>query len=172
MSGNPTTQELTSTEDSLPDMLGITIVAMLGSIDRNRLPWLLLAIVLVFVSAICALLYLDAVAKISGWIGLHEYKGFVPRLQLYARLWLGLAVIFPFLAALILGLGRGAGPRHAETSRASIITDPEGSHERTAVTPILAYLLRVAVSALASLAFIVVFILVVSLLEKLGVRAH
>ena len=145
---------------------------MLRSMERNRLPWLLLAIVLMFASAICALLYLDAVGKISGWIGLHEYECFVPRLQWYAGLWPGLAVIFPFLAAFLLGLGKGAGPRHAETSRPSVITAPDASHEWTAVTAILAYLLRVAVSALASLAFTVVFILVVSLLENVGVRAH
>ena len=153
-------------------MYGITIVVMLRSMERNRLPWLLLAIVLMFASAICALLYLDAVGKISGWIGLHEYEGFVPRLQWHAALWSGLAVIFPFLAAFLLGLGKGAGSRQAETSRPSVITGPDVSHEWTAVTAILAYLLRVAVSALASLAFTVVFILVVSLLENVGVRAH
>jgi hypothetical protein len=173
VSGNPTTQELTSTKgDSVPDKLGITIVAMLGLMDRNRLPWLLLAIVLMFASAICALLYLDAVGKISGWIGLPEYEGYLPSLQWHARLWSGLAVLFPFLAALLLGLGKGAGPRLAEIHRASVITVPEVSHEWTAANAILTYLLRVAVSALASLAFMVVFILVVVLFEKLGVRAH
>ena len=145
---------------------------MRRSVDRNRLLWLLLAIALMFASAICALLYLGAVGRISGWIGLHEYEGFVPRLQWYARLWLGLAVVFPFLAALILGLGRGPGPRHAEASRTSILTGPEVSHEWAAVTATLAYLLRVAVSALASVAFMAAFILVVLLLEKLGVWAH
>jgi len=40
------------------------------------------------------------------------------------------------------------------------------------VNAILTYLLRVAISALASLAFMVMFILVVVLLEKLGGRAH
>jgi hypothetical protein len=147
---------------------------MLGSVDRNRLPWLLMAVVLMFASAICGLLYMDAVGKISGWIGVPgpEYEGQVPRLQWYAGLWSGLALIFPFLAALLLGLGKGAGPSHAETSRTRVITGPEVSHEWTAVTATLTYLLRVAISALASLAFMVVFILVVVLLEKLGVRAH
>ncbi len=144
------------------------------ALDRNRLPWLILAIALMFGSAIFGLLYMDAVGKISGWIGVPgpEYDGQVPRLQWYAGLWSSLALIFPFLAALLLGLGKGAGPSHAETSRASVITGPEVSHEWTAVTAILTYLFRVAISALVSLAFMVVFILVVVLLEKLGVRAH
>jgi len=147
---------------------------MFGSVDRNRLPWLLMAVVLMFASAICGLLYMDAAGKISGWIGVPgpEYGGQVPRLQWYAGLWSGLALVFPFLAALLLGFGKGAGPSRAETSRTSIITDPEVSHEWTAVNAILTYLLRVAIVALASLAFMVVFILVVVLLEKLGVRAH
>jgi len=145
---------------------------MLQSLGRNRLPWLILAIALMLASAICGLLNMDAVGKISGWIGLHEYEGFVPRLQWYARLWSSLAVIFAFLAALLLGLGKGAGPSHDETSRASVITGPEVSHEWTTVTGILTYLLRVAICGLASWAFIVVFIMVVSLLEKLGVGAH
>jgi hypothetical protein len=115
---------------------------------------------------------MDALGKISGWIGLPEYEGYVPRLRWYARLWSSLAVIFPFFAALLLGLGKGTEPLQAKTSRPSVITDPEVSHEWTAATAVLAYLLRVAISALASLAFMVVFILVVALLEKLGVRAR
>ena len=106
---------------------------MFGSVDRNRLPWLLMAVVLMFASAICGLLYMDAVGKISGWIGVPglEYEGQVPRLQWYAGLWSGLALVFPFLAALLLGLGKRAGPSHAETSHASVITGPEVSHEWT-----------------------------------------
>ena len=136
------------------------------------MPWLFLAIVLMLASAICALLYLDAVGKISGWIGLHEYEGLLPMLRWRARLWSGLAIILPFLTALILGLGKGAEQKHAENSRTGVITDPDVSHEWTIVTAILAYLLRVVVSALASLAFVAMFVLVVSLLEKLGVQVR
>ena len=142
------------------------------ALDRNRLPWLILAIALMFGSAICGLLYMDAVGKISGWIGLPEYEGYLPRLQWHASLYVGLAVLFPFLAALLLGLGKGAVPRHEATSQTRIITAPEVSNEWTMVTPVLAYLLRVAVSAFASLVFIVVFVLVVVLLQKLGLHAH
>jgi|SRR6267142_1317239 len=145
---------------------------MLGPISRNRLPWFVLALALMFASAMCGLLYLDAAGKISGWIGLHEYEVFVPRLQWQARLWIGLAVTFPFLAALMLGLGKGEGQDILETTRRTTITAPELSQEWTAVTAILEYLLRLAVSALGSLAFALAFVLVVSLLEKLGVRAH
>ena len=118
------------------------------------------------------LLYLDAVGKISGWIDLHEYEVLVPRLQSQARLWIGLAVTFPFLAALLLGRGKAEGQDIQETTRRTIITTHEVPQGWTAVTAILEYLLRVAVSALGSVAFAVAFVLVLSLLEKLGVRAH
>ena len=145
---------------------------MPGSLDRNRVPWVVLATVLMFASAICALFYLDAVGKISGWIGVPEYEAYVPHLQRRAGLWSGLAVLLPFVAALLLGLGKRAEPGHAGTNRTRIIGDPKVSHEWSAVTAILTYLLRLAVSALGSLAFVVAFVLVVSLLEKLGMRAH
>lgn len=136
------------------------------------MPWLALAIALMFASAICGLLYMDAVGKVSGWIGLPQYEGLVPRLQWYAGLWSSLALIFPFLAALLLGLVKSAGPRQVETAHPSAIIEPMVSHEWTATTVVLKYLLRVAISALASVAFMTVFILFVLLLEKLGVRTH
>jgi hypothetical protein len=126
------------------------------ALDRNRLPWLILAIALMFGSAICGLLYMDAVGKISAWIGRPEYEGYIPRLRWHAGLWSGLAVSFPFLAALLLGR-KGAGPHQAKTSRTLVITAPEVSHEWSVATTALAYLLRVAVSAVASLGFMVLF---------------
>jgi hypothetical protein len=144
---------------------------MLASLDRNRFPWLILAIALMFASAVCSLLHMDAVGKISGWIGLPEYESYVPHLQRQAMLWSSLAVIFPFFAALLLGFGKSRKPSRPESSGTGVITAPEVGHEWTAVSAILTYLLRLGISALASLAFTIVFIVVVSLLEKLGMRA-
>ena len=140
--------------------------------DRNRLPWLILAIALMVASAICGLLYMDAVARISGWTGLPKYEAYVPNLQESAVLWSGLAVIFPFLAALLLGVGKEMRPRLAETNRTDVISCPEVSHEWAAVTAILAYLRRVGISAVASLGFMIAYVLLVFLLSKLGIRPH
>ena len=142
------------------------------ALDRNRLPWLILAIALMFGSAICGLLYIDAAGKISAWVGLPEYEGYIPRLRWLAGLWSGLALSSPFLAALLLGLGKGAGLHQAKTSRTPVITAPEVSHEWSVAITALAYLLRVAVSAVASLGLMAVFILAVVLLQKLGLHAH
>ena len=141
-------------------------------LDRNRLPWLILAIAMMLASAICGLLYMDAVGKISGWIGLPQYEGYVPRLQWYAGLWSVLAVLFPFLAALLLGFVRDTGPRQSQSDHPTILAETAVSQEWTLATAALKYLLRVAISALASVAFMAVFILAVLMLEKLGVRAR
>ena len=83
-----------------------------------------------------------------------------------------IAVSFPFLAALLLGLGKGAELNQSKTTSTPVITAPEICHEWSVATTALAYLLRVAISALASVAFMAAFILVVLLLEKPGVWAH
>jgi hypothetical protein len=140
--------------------------------DSKRLPWVILAIVLMAASAVCGFLYFDAVGKISGWIGLPQYEGYIPSVQRYATLWSSLALALPFLAALLLGLGREAGQHRAEISGTSTIRSAEVSHEWTSATGALMYLLRVAASALGSLGFMIVTLLVVSLLEKLGVLAR
>lgn len=123
-------------------------------------------------SALCGLLYIRDVGTVSGWVGLPGYESYIPRLQKYAELESGLALILPFLAALLLGLGKGAGPRTAKTSRPSPITCPEVSHEWTAATAFLMYLFRLAISALASVAFIVVYYFVVLPFLKPGAHAH
>jgi hypothetical protein len=141
-------------------------------LDRRRLPWLILAFGLTLASALCGLLYISNVGTVSGWIGLPGYEVYVPRLQRSAGLWSGLAVILPFAAALLLGLGKGGGTSQAETSRTNVITNPELSHEWTAATAVVTYLLRVAISALASLAFMVAYFLVVVLFVTLIAGAH
>jgi len=142
------------------------------SLDRNRLPWLILAIAMMLASAICGLLYMDAVGKISGWIGLPQYEGYVPRFQWYAGLWSGFAVLFPFLAALLLGLLKDTGPRQSQIDHSTVFPETVVSQEWTLATAALKYLLRVAISALASVALMAVFIMAVLMFEKLGVRAR
>jgi hypothetical protein len=133
---------------------------------------MILAITLMLASAFCGLLYIDAVGKISGWIGLPKYEGYVPRLRAYAMIWSGLALALPFLAAFLVGHGKSAGIRHAETNRDNVVTGPEVSREWAFATALLAYLLRVAAAAFASVAFMVVFVFVALMLQKLGVGAH
>ncbi len=65
-------------------------------------------------------------------------RGFVPLdSHEYAGLWSSLALIFPFLAGLLLGLVKGAGPRQVETAHPSVITESMVSHEWTATIVVL-----------------------------------
>jgi hypothetical protein len=147
---------------------------MVRSLYKNRLPFLVAGVALMIVSAICGLLYLDVVGKVSGWIGLPEYERYVPRLQWYGGLWLTLALTLPFLAALLLGLGKGARPRIADTAGPGVMSYPDVSHESesTAISAVLAYLLRLTLSVLVTVGFMIVIYFVASLLDKLGLRAH
>jgi len=139
--------------------------------DINRSLYLILAIALMFASAICGFLYMDSVSKISGWIGLPLYEGYLPRVRWQADLSFGLAVLFPFFAALLLGFVKDTEPIDSQAGRPTVITDPEVSHELTLATAALKYLIRVAISVLASVALMAVFVLAVLTLKKMGLRA-
>jgi hypothetical protein len=143
---------------------------MVSSRNMKQSLWLILAVALMSASAICALLYMDAMGKISGWTGLAQYERYIPQLRRNAALWSGLALLFPFLAALLLGFVKEAGSRHSQTARQRVISDPTVSQEWTLATAALKYLLRLAISVLASVALMAVFILAILLLNKLGVR--
>jgi hypothetical protein len=131
---------------------------MLSLSAGNRLRWLLLALALMFTSAVFGLLYIDAVGRISGWMGLPEYETYIPRLQSHARINLTLALIFPFLAAGFLGLSKRAETRHVKTTPSRAIILPEVSHEWSAGTTVLTYLIWLAISMIGSLAFMVVIL--------------
>lgn len=116
---------------------------------------------------------MDAVGKISGWIGLPKYEAQIPRLQRLAALWSSLTLILPFLAASLLPFGKDLGPNHPENNRGTtIVSYPEVSPESSAATAFITYLLRLAISVLGAVGFLIVFILVVLLVQKLGMRAH
>jgi len=70
--------------------------------------WLavLTAIALMFGSACFAGLWMNAIGRVSGWIGLPQYESQIPKLQWYGTLWESLAIALLFIAAFVLGLGR------------------------------------------------------------------
>jgi hypothetical protein len=113
---------------------------------------------------------MDAVGRISGWPGLPKYEAQIPRLQRDAGLWSTLAMILPFLAALLLGFGKEGAKKAGSSNQGSVLTSSGGFYEWTAGIGV--YLLRVGISALGAVGFIIAAILVVSLLEKLGMRGR
>ena len=139
--------------------------------DRRRLPWLLLALASMLSSAYCFFGWMGAVGRISGWIGLPQYQPQIPRLEIQAEVWSGLAIALPFVAALLLGLGRrpsGEQPRHPD-SATSLTYRPKSVTERRFAPPVQ-YLGQLVISFLGTLGFGMVLFLLGLLLHKLGIR--
>ena len=126
-----------------------------------------------FASALCSLLWMDAIGKISGWTGIPEYEAQIPRLRWHAGLWSSLTILLPFLAAFLLGFAKKEEPKTADsTNLGSVLTVSESEASNERIAGIAMYLLRLGISVLGAVGFLIAFILIVSLLEKLGMRAH
>jgi hypothetical protein len=65
----------------------------------------LTAIAMMFGSACFVGLWMNVVGRVSGWTGLPQYEGQIPKLQSYGTLWESLAIALLFIAAFVLGLG-------------------------------------------------------------------
>jgi hypothetical protein len=70
--------------------------------------WLaiLTALVMMFGSACFAGLWMNAVGRVSGWMGLPQYESQIPKLRSYGTLWESLTIALLFIAAFFLGLGK------------------------------------------------------------------
>lgn len=130
---------------------------------RGRVVWLVVAIGMMFVSAYCAMRWLGTVGAISGWTGLPQYANQIPRLSAEARLYMGLALALPFLAALVLGFGVNRATGSGETAMLNYPSEPRpwtSSFER--------YIGRLVVSVLGTAGFILCLVFIGYLLYKAG----
>jgi len=135
------------------------------------MPWLLGALALMFVSAYSILKFYSIGSNVSGWIGLPQYAAQIPQIEAEARWWGRLGGVLPFLAAFLLGFGgneieRGLG--RVEPTGETVVTYSAESHEWLAA--IVSYLLRLAVSAVGTLGFMVLLLLVLFVFYKLGIH--
>src|SRR5438128_11991408 len=95
--------------------------------SKKRVPWLLLSIASMFVSAYSVFGWMGAVGRIGGWTGLSQYEAEIPRLQKEAGLWLALVIALPFLAALLLGFGKTPAAVSAGGGSTASLTYPDES---------------------------------------------
>jgi hypothetical protein len=139
--------------------------------SKKRIPWLLGALVLMLVSAYSIFTYYAIGANVGDWIGFPQFATQIPKLEAEGLWWGRLGIALPFLAALLLGFGRDEVDRgldRAEPSGQTVATYSAESREWLA--PIVKYLLRLAVSGLGTLAFMVLLLLVLFMFYKLGIR--
>jgi len=121
---------------------------------KRRIPWLLGALALMFGSAYSILRLFGIAGAISGWVGLPQYAAQIPKLEADASWWKMLAAALPFLAALLLGFGRDKVASSTES--------------RGRFGTIVSYLLRLVVSGVGTLGFVVLLLLVLFVLYKVG----
>jgi hypothetical protein len=139
---------------------------------KQRIPWLLGALVLMFGSAYSILRFFVTADAVSNWIELPQYAARIPRLQAEGRWWETLAIALPFVAAWLLGFGRnidGGLERVGATGQTVVSYPAESRGER--LGPIAGYLLRLAVSGIGTLVFVVLLLLGLFVLYKLGIHA-
>jgi hypothetical protein len=137
---------------------------------KKRLPWLLGALALMFGSAYSILRFFVAVDAVSNWIGLPQYAGQIPKIEAEGMRWGKLGVVLPFVAAFLLGFGRDEADARlgsVEPSGRSIVTYSAKSHEW--IASIGSYSLRLAVSGLGTLGFVVLLLLFLFVRYKLNV---
>jgi hypothetical protein len=137
---------------------------------KTSLPWLLLALACMLASAYCFFGWMSAAGRISGWIGLPQYASQIPRLESQARLWSAMAIALPFVAALLLSIGkRAAGVQRGTDSAASLSYPAQPATEKW-LAPILQYLGQLVISLIGTLGFVVGLFLLGLFLHKLGIR--
>lgn len=136
--------------------------------SKNRMPWLLLALASMFTSAYSVFRLMGVVASISWRTG--PDKQIIPELQKEGDMWLWLALVLPFLAALLLGMGKKEMPTHVEASNTASLAYPPGS--RGSLAPIARYGARLAISLLGTLGFALCLFLVGLALHKLGIHSN
>ena len=86
------------------------IETMKSTMGARRWVAVLTAIAMMFGAACFAGLWMNAIGKVSGWIGLPQYEGQIPKLQWYGTLWQSFTIALLFIAAFVLGLGKRVPP--------------------------------------------------------------
>jgi hypothetical protein len=138
---------------------------------RRRFPWLLGALALMFSSAYSIFQAYSIRFAIGGLIGLPQYAARIPGFAAEATWWERVGAALPFVAAILLGIGRDGVDERANrvgSTNQAVITYYAESHKW--LVPIVSYLRWLAVSMLGTLGFIVLLLLVLFVFYKLGVH--
>jgi predicted cobalt transporter CbtA len=140
--------------------------------SKKRIPWLLGALVLMFVSAYSIFTYYAIGANVGDRIGFPQFAAQIPKLEAEGLWWGRLGIALPFLAALLLGFGKEevvrASGRVELPGPGSAAYSAAEPHEWFA--PIGGYLFRLAVSVVGTLGFAVLLLLVLFAFYKLGIH--
>src|SRR6266849_10867851 len=140
--------------------------------SKRRIPWLLVALALMFIAAYSIARLFAAIASVSALTGVQEYAREIPRIQAAAAGWEKLAIVLPFLAALVLGFGKTSSADSTGRERAASLTYPAESQAEKWTAPIVRYFTRLVISVIGTLGFVFCLFLLGLLLFNLGIRSN
>ena len=123
--------------------------------NAKRLLAILTALALMFGASCFAMLWMDAVGKISGWTGLPQYESKIPELRWQATLWEVLAIALLFMAAFALGLGKRVAASDGPTTWTSLL---------------FGFLGRLRISVIGAVLFVLLFGAIFRLPQQLARR--
>jgi len=140
--------------------------------SKRRSPWLLVALALMFIAAYSIARLFAAIASVSTLTRVPEYAREIPRIQAAAAGWEELAIVLPFLAALVLGFGKTSSADSTGSERAASLTYPAESQAEKWTAPIVRYFTRLVISVIGTLGFVFCLFLLGLLFFKLGIRSN
>lgn len=139
--------------------------------SKRRLPWLLVALALMFTSAYSIARLFAAIASVSALTGVPEHAREIPRIQAAAAGWEKLAILLPFLAALVLSFGKASSVGSTLNGSRTSFTYPAESQAEKWTAPIVRYFTRLVISILGTLGFLFCLLLIGFVLYKLRIHA-
>ena len=137
--------------------------------NKSRIPWLLAALALMFTSAYSVARLFAAAASVGALRGVPEYARQIPRIQAEAMWWETLAIVLPFFAALVIGLGKTSSAGSVSGPTASL-TYPVESQAEKWTAPIVRYFTRLAISFLGTFGFLLCLLLIGFVFYKLRIH--
>lgn len=139
--------------------------------SRRRIPWLLVALAMMFTSAYSIARLFAAIGSVSALTGVPEYAREIPRIQAAAAGWEKLAIVLPFLAALVLSFGKASSVGSIRSGSRTSFTYPAESQAEKWTAPIVRYFTRLVISLLGTLGFLFCLLLIGFVLYKLRIHA-
>jgi len=123
-----------------------------------------------FTSAYSLARLFAAVASVGALTGVPEYAREIPRIQAEAVWWETLAIVLPFVAALVLGLGKTSSAGSAGSGSTAFLTYPTESEAEKWTAPIVRYFTRLVISLLGTFGFLLCLLLIGFVFYKLRIH--
>jgi hypothetical protein len=151
--------------------VNVQIWKLLSMARQRSYPWLLVALALMFTSAYSIARLFAAIASISALTGVPQYVREIPRSRAQAGWSETLAVVLPFFAALVLGLGKPTSAGSAESGVTASFTYPTESQAEKWTAPVVRYFIRLVISVLGTFGFLLCLLFIGFVFYKLRIHA-